>query len=204
MDKKNIIKKAMDKMKFGRVNIIARHGSTNSNGDKVFRGWKEVSTNQLTPKGREGAKALGEHLKKEIGSEDPKNYILITSDLNRAIDTAKIVSKETGIPVGKEYKDLRSQDTGDYTGVKEDDVKSQVEKNIEETPERALPGATESHNDFLKRVKQVFKQVPKDYPNKKIIMVLHHQVEVLQANGFNRATETMFQNGLRPGGHRHI
>ena len=33
---------------------------------------------------------------------------------------------------------------------------------------------------------------------------MHHQVDVLQKNNFNKATDAMFSNGIEPGGHRHI
>ena len=191
------------KSKQGKIVVIARHGSTNSNGDNVFRGWKETEENQLTGKGINDAEDLGHSIKKLVGKENPNNFIIVSSDLNRAIDTAKKVSKLTGISRGKEYKDLRSQDTGDFTGKKESEVKDQIEANIEKTPDKPLPGASECYNKFIDRIKNTLKpngEIEKDYPNKKIIVVTHHQVLVLKKNNFDRATEPMFQKGVQPGG----
>lgn len=193
-------------MKKGKIDIIARHGSTNSNGDKVFRGWKETTANQMTEKGHQDARDLGEKIKKVVGN-DYNDYVIVSSDLNRAIQTAQTVAKISGVPYVKYYKDLRSQDTGDYTGKKEEDVRDLIEKNIEETPDKNLPGASESYNNFINRIKKVLSPggtIEKDFPNKKIIVVTHHQVEVLHSNNFNRATEPMFKKGVEPGCFRII
>ncbi len=189
----------------GKIEIIARHGSTDSNGEKVFRGWEESKINQLTDKGKNDAKKLGESLKKEI--KDPENYIIISSDLQRAADTAKIVSKITGIKTGQAYPQLRSQDTGDYTGMKESLVKHKIDEMINKTPNKPLPGASESYNDFITRLKKTLKPgglIELHNPGKKIIVIAHHQVDVVQANDFDKATDAMFAKGLEPGGHRYL
>ena len=191
----------------GKIVAIARHGSTNNNGDKVFRGWEENPDNQLTDKGIQDAKNLGESVKKMIGKDNPNDYVLVCSDLNRAQDTADIVSQITGIPLGKSYKELRSQDTGDFTGKKEKDVKKEITNLIDKNPNKPLPGASESHVEFLNRVKGILSpdgKIAKDYPKKKIIAILHHQVEVEQANNFSSATDAMFDKGIEPGGLRKV
>ena len=198
----NLIKN-MKNDKIGQIVAVARHGSTDSNGEKVFRGWKESKRNQLSIKGKGDAIKLGQSVKKLVGN-NPKDYIIVYSDLNRAHDTAETVSRISGVPCGKAYKDLRSQDTGDFSGKKEDEVKDEIEEYTFEYPDKSLPGATESHTQFIKRIKNVFNQIPKDYPNKKIIVITHHQVEVLQANNFNKATQAMFDKGIEPGGLRTI
>ena len=197
------ITNVVDKHKNGwGIFMICRHGSTDSNGEKSFRGWKEVKINQLSEKGKQDVIHLGNKIKEYLKGEDLKDYIIVSSDLNRAKETANKVADITGIPIVKGYKDLRSQDTGDFTGKKEDDVKGHIEKNIDETPNTPLPGASESYNQFIDRIKNVLKpggKIEKDYPRKKIIVISHHQVQVLQYNDFNRATEPMFKKGIEPG-----
>lgn len=191
----------------GKIHIIARHGSTNSNGDKMFRGWKETPINQLSEKGKQDVIKLGNDLKNYIKGQNPNDYVIVSSDLNRAKETANKVSEITKIPIGKGYRDLRSQDTGSYSGRKEDDVKPQIQKNVKETPHMPLPGASESYNDFIKRMIKALKtqgEIEKDFPNKKIIVITHHQVEVLHKNNFNKAPEPMFLKGIPPGGFRTI
>ena len=191
----------LDDAKTGDIIAIARHGSTNSNGDKVFRGWNETPDNQLTNKGVHDAMRLGQDIKKMVGNK-PDKYVIVSSDLNRAIDTARIASDVSGVPTGKQYASLRSQDTGIFTGQKEEKVKKQVIKHIENSPDQPLPGATESHTEFVTRVKEALKPngiIEKDYPNKKIIPIVHHQVEILHKNNFGKTTESMFQGGIQPG-----
>jgi len=186
----------------GKIVAIARHGSTNSNGDNVFRGWAETPDNQLTLKGVGDAMKLGDSIKKMVGEGNPDDHVIVSSDLNRATDTAKTASKVSGVPLGKTYQALRSQDTGDFTGQKEDDVKKQITTLIKNHPDKPLPGASESHNDFTKRAKDALApggMIEKDHPHKKIIVITHHQVEVGHKNGFTPSTDEMFAKGLKPG-----
>lgn len=186
----------------GKIEYIARHGSTDSNGEKVFRGWAETKINQLTPKGKMDAMKLGHSIKTIIGHENPDDFVIVSSDLKRATDTAKTASKISGVPLGKSYSDLRSQDTGDYTGKKESEVKDIIVKHIEDHPDVPLPGASESHQDFINRSKQTLApngEIVKDYPGKKIIAVVHHQTEVSQLNNFGKNTDAMFSKGIKPG-----
>jgi 2,3-bisphosphoglycerate-dependent phosphoglycerate mutase len=60
---------------------VVRHGESETNLQKRWTGWMDV---QLTDKGREDARKAGEFLK---GITFDKIY---TSDLTRAIETAKI------------------------------------------------------------------------------------------------------------------
>lgn len=183
----------------GQIVAVARHGSTDSNGEKVFRGWDETPQNELTDKGKQDAVKLGESVKETVGNDNPKDYVIVSSDLQRAVDSAKTASEISGVPLGKKYFGLRSQDTGDYTGLKEADEKAEIQQHIEEHPDEPLAGASESHNDFVNRVKNAFEQVKQDNPGKKIIVVTHHQVEVLQANDFQKLTDAMFDKGIEPG-----
>lgn len=192
----------------GEIVALARHGETDSNGaDKAFRGWEETDKNQLTDKGKQDAKNIGESIKQIIGNDDPSKYVIVSSDLNRATDSAKIASDVSGVPQGKAYPELRSQDTGNFSGVKESEVKDQVKDINENHPDQALPGASESHDDFVKRTKDALKPgglIEQDNPGKKIIAVVHHQVEVMQANDFAKATDAMFEKGIKPGGLREL
>ena len=93
----------------------------------------------------------------------------------------------------------------EYIG--QSDVKDKIDYNIKNEPGKPLPGAKESHTEFLKRIQKVLKpngEIEKDYPNKKIIVVTHHQVEVLHANNFSKTTDAMFKKGIEPGTFRKV
>ena len=184
-------------MKEWVIGFIARHGSTDSNWEKKFRGWEETKLNQLSDKWKNDARKLWKRIKQLVNG-NPDDYILVSSDLNRAKDTTKMASDISWVSIGKEYPELRSQDTGDFTNIPEDEVKPQVIYYTENHPNLPLPWASESHLQFVDRVKKVFNQIPKDYPWKKIIVITHHQVEVLQANDFSALSDDMYKNWIEP------
>ena len=189
----------------GVIKYIARHGETKRNGgsDVVYRGWKEEPANQLDDKGIEDAEELGEEVKDMI--KNPRDFVIVTSDLNRARDTGKIVSDISEIKLGKKYYDLRSMDTGFYTGKSVKEYQPEIDKHIEDHPDKPLKGSCESYNEFIARVKKAFEEeIPEDYPGKKILVITHHQVEVLQGNHFEPIGDEHYKKGIKPGHIRKI
>jgi broad specificity phosphatase PhoE len=94
--------------------FLIRHGATKLNNDDVsvdrIRGWKDVP---LSPDGKREAKLLAE--KMERTKELPA--WLASSDLERAQETAWIISKELGIPLKKITQHFRPWDVGRYAGM---------------------------------------------------------------------------------------
>jgi len=179
----------------GQITMLIRHGSTDNNGEGNIRGWTEGPENQLTEKGKNDAKQAGIELAKSKIKPD----ILIPSDLKRAIHSAEIVSKESGVPVGKPEKGLRSQDMGIYTGKKEKPLRAMLEKFAFDKPGQKLPGSTESHNDFVNRIKTTLEGIKSKYQGKKIAVVTHHQVERLVDTNFGKEKGKLFNEGVKPG-----
>jgi broad specificity phosphatase PhoE len=181
------------------IKIIGRHGETKRNAGKpVYRGWDEEPENQLSEEGLEDAEYLGKCIKKEC--KNPKEWIIVTSDLQRARDTGIIASEVSGIKLGKKYYDLRSMDTGSFTGKPVHLHQKTIDDHVRQKPHLPLDGGSESYNDFIKRTKGAFeKKLIEDYPDKDIIVITHHQVEVLHANDFEYADDTMYKHGILPG-----
>ena len=75
--------------------ILVRHGESEHNAGLV----QGLDTN-LTKKGENQARRLGKKLKKEKISE------IYTSNLKRAKQTARIISKEINVPVKEGFKEL--------------------------------------------------------------------------------------------------
>ena len=82
------------------------HGTTTDNASKLCSGWKEAMLNQL---GKEQAKNLGN----VIREKGIKFDILITSDLQRAIDSSNIAFPEYNKMVDNR---LRECNYGDLDG----------------------------------------------------------------------------------------
>jgi phosphoserine phosphatase len=93
--------------------ILARHGNTPWNKDKIFRGSKDIP---LDDQGREEAKALGEWLK-----DDPIQAAY-TSPLSRSRDTALAIARHHNLEV-KDLPGLADLRYGDWEGVSLKEVK---------------------------------------------------------------------------------
>jgi broad specificity phosphatase PhoE len=93
--------------------ILARHGNTPWNKDKIFRGSKDIP---LDEQGREEAAALGEWLKDEV------IQAAYTSPLSRSRDTAQAVARHHNLEV-QDLPGLADLNYGDWEGVALKDVK---------------------------------------------------------------------------------
>ena len=130
------------------------HGTTYDNKAGKCSGWKQVELNEL---GQEQAQKLG-----EINSK-AKFDIVFTSDLIRAIDTAKIA-----FPKSTKIQDqrLRECNYGKYDG--KDKKFVNYEKHINIPFEDG-----ESLKDVIKRVKEFIEYVKENYSDKNIAIVSH-------------------------------
>jgi broad specificity phosphatase PhoE/phage gp29-like protein len=152
-----------------KMMILVRHGETNQNGNSNtdrIRGWHNV---QLNDKGRAQATALGKKLNGKID-------IIVSSDLDRASDTADDIAKETGAPVVK-TKALRPWDVGKYTGMHSKEVQGDMKQYVN-NPEKPIPEG-ESFNTFRSRALGYIKSLPEQYPGKRIAIVTHHRLDRL-------------------------
>lgn len=124
--------------------LFIRHGSTSLNEGgpehERTRGWSEAP---LSEKGRAEAQQAA-----EMAQHFPLKGI-VTSDLNRAMDTAKAVAQyHPGVPVIPTAA-LRPWDVGDYTGQIYTQVRPLLNDHLQ-TPDVKIPGG-ESFYDFANR-----------------------------------------------------
>ena len=149
-----------------KANIIfVRHGTTKLNSNDKIRGWSDPP---LDSKGLNEADNLGKKF------ENSKPDIIITSDLTRAQETAKAISKHTKVPITEVTKDLRPWDVGIATGQSVDKVLPLLKKHAEETPSIPIPEG-ESFNTFKKRFLGKVIDIQKKYPGKSVVIVAHHR-----------------------------
>lgn len=176
--------------------IFVRHGNTalNEDGDKI-RGWKDVP---LSPKGEEEAKRVGEQLK------DKEFKGIISSDLKRARQTAKEISRITGKPILGYTKSLRPWDAGIYTGTESSKVMEHFHRHINNPDEKIPEG--ESFNTFKKRYLQAILDIKKYFKGKPILIVAHHRNNVMldawikagRKNDLSIDSEQMKKKGISP------
>lgn len=129
------------------------HGTTYDNASKCASGWKDVELNDL---GKEQAVNLGKNTPFKFD-------ILFTSDLTRAVTSAKLA-----FPEYKSISDsrLRECNYGDYDGKDKSLVK--YEDHITES----FPNG-ESLKDVEKRVQDFISYLRENYPDKTIGIIAH-------------------------------
>lgn len=140
---------------------VVEHGEDTNTAQGLENGIKPTS---LTEKGIAYAKALGKHI-----VEKGKNLI-VTSDVARAKETAKISSEESGVKT-EVNKNLNTWNIGEHDGGKEGsfDEKYYVEHPAEK------PEGGESFNDFKTRMEKAYADV-KAMP-KEVQVVAHSKVQ---------------------------
>lgn len=168
----NTIKtEALQKAKNGQNIVIIRHGAT-PDEHTAMGGW---SNEGLGEKGISEAKKAAEELPEDVDG-------IITSDLRRAVITAKIVSRRTGVPILAEDPDLRSWKLGKFEGGNPKEVEPILEHFAQAEPNLKLPGGGESFNQYKARFLHGVEKLQKRYKGKKIAIVTHsHGTRILRA-----------------------
>jgi probable phosphoglycerate mutase len=175
---------------------IIRHGETDYNGETasadLIRGHTNVPLNK---RGIEQAHAMGKKLPKDITG-------LYTSDLDRAHDTAKIISEESGVPIIESSRGFRPWDVGKFGGQPSKTAVPKLIDYMENKPDEPVPGG-ESFNQFKDRALSNIQRAQEENPGEHIGIVSHHRVDRLVA-GLNPKTgeidpKVFGQKGEPPG-----
>ncbi|MBE5757729.1 MAG: histidine phosphatase family protein [Clostridiales bacterium] len=132
------------------------HGTTTDNADKLCSGWKQAMLNDL---GKEQAVNLG-NVSRERGD---KFDVIITSDLNRAIESSHLAFPKENKLVDSR---LRECNYGDFDGKHKSFVK--YEEHIEES----FPNG-ESLIDVENRMREFLDFIIQNYNGKTIGIVAH-------------------------------
>ncbi len=142
--------------------IIVRHGETKQNAVGIIQG---QSHGELSKKGIEQAKKLGGRLKNE------KINCMYTSDLKRAFDTAKLISKHhPKIPLIKR-KEIREIDFGDLQNKQKDKIDYYYHK--ENDPDYYKKNNVESLKKIYNRAKKFIDEITEKHKGETIVIVSH-------------------------------
>lgn len=121
---------------------------------------------ELSPKGLEQAENIGKNLAAELSG----GYIMYSSDLLRAKQTAKAAAEYLGIePVFK--TELRERNLGEAVGKSVQWLRENMEKPERTVDDRLFPSA-ESRRDEWNRLKPFFDEITEN-SEEKIIIVSH-------------------------------
>ena len=152
----------MNKLKI----YITRHGETQWNKESKMQGWKN---SDLTEKGVENAKKLGESLK------NVEFDYIYCSPLGRAIDTAKYIrgNRDTEITI---IESLKEMGFGICEGMEHEKVKElypSLQFNFWKKPHLYQPVNGERFDELINRVKKVLYDIIDNTSGENILIVSH-------------------------------
>lgn len=147
---------------------LVRHGETKDNVAKIMQGQRQ---GELTPVGIAQMEDLAVSLS-EIHID-----AIISSDLQRAYDSAQIIGRKLNRPVQITPK-LRERDWGDFTGRFIPDLKGSP-----------LPDNVEKMEDLLNRARSFLEWIKANYQGKIILAVGHGIInKAVQAVHYGKLT----------------
>jgi len=146
--------------------FLVRHGETKWNTSRRFQGHRDVP---LSPVGERQAERLALRLAGESLAA------VYTSDLARAVMTARAIAKPHGLCV-VQLKELREIDVGDWEGMSLDELhnarRTDVAKWLEDTVNNPIPGG-ESYANLRDRVVPKVMELVHAHPDASICVVSH-------------------------------
>ena len=131
---------------------LTRHGETVDNANQIMQGQTQ---GQLNEKGISQAEQLRDQLAAEHFDA------IVSSDLKRAIDTAKILAVPHGLPITTTPL-LRERDWGSFTG-----------RFIPDLKDEPWPDDIESLPALLSRARQFLDYIRTHYQGKRVLAVGH-------------------------------
>ncbi len=146
--------------------FLARHGETEENVAQILQGHLP---GHLTAKGQAQAGELARTLAKEAADFD----IILVSDLQRTVDTARIINSELHLPV-MPCRLLRERDWGSFTGV-----------SIAQAHNEPIPNDAETMEQMFERAATFLRHVCQHYEGKRVLAVGHGL--------FNRTIQAAYQ-----------
>ncbi|WP_375384439.1 histidine phosphatase family protein [uncultured Microbacterium sp.] len=93
---------------------LVRHGETDWNRDRRIQGTTDIPLNDTgRQQARDAAADLGVQLEGPV--------VIVSSDLSRARETAQIIAAELGLPLPRQYAELRERAYGAAEGISSDE-----------------------------------------------------------------------------------
>src|SRR5436189_3541202 len=137
--------------------VYETHSLTVDNERGFATGWLP---GELSPKGREGAVALGERRRNDGIA------CVFTSDLRRAVDTADLAFRDSDIPIRRDAR-LRECNYGQLNGAPVEEIEPR-ERYIDEP----YPGG-ESWRQAVDRLRDFLDDVVPEFESRRILVIGH-------------------------------
>jgi broad specificity phosphatase PhoE len=138
--------------------VYETHSISVDNERGIATGWLD---GELSERGREAARALGER-RRDDGVD-----VVFASDLGRAVETAEIAFRDSGIAIRLDPR-LRECDYGELNGAPVARIEAERGRRIDEP----YPGG-ESYRQVVERVRAFLHEVALEYDGKRVLVVSH-------------------------------
>ena len=142
--------------------LVVRHGQTDWNVENRWQGWLDPPLNET---GRQQATQRSQHL-----DQEPRFNALVTSDLQRAAETARILGQHLGLQV-TESAAFRERHGGLWEGHTAEEIELRWPTERAAWRERKIDSPPEGENDEVlwARVLQGIEELPE----KRALVVTH-------------------------------
>ena len=147
--------------------VIIRHGYSVSNKERMFAGQMDVKLDEL---GLSQAEDTAKYI-----LENYKIDAVYSSDLSRAVDTAKPLANALGLPIIT-YKELREISAGCWEGMYIKEVKSEYPKEFSKWANdvgNARCGDGETTAELIERGRKIFKKIAHENDGKTVAVATH-------------------------------
>ncbi|RKO66471.1 alpha-ribazole phosphatase [Desulfofundulus salinus] len=145
---------------------LVRHGETIWNAEFRFQGHSDIA---LSPRGLEQARALARRLRGENFSA------FYSSDLQRALNTARILAEPHGLPV-MALRALREINFGAWEGLTVEEIKARYARELQQWWHDPLytriPGG-ETLAEVVERVTRAVREIVERHPTGQVVVVCH-------------------------------
>jgi broad specificity phosphatase PhoE len=138
--------------------VFETHSISVDNERGIATGWLD---GELSERGREAARLLGER-RREGGIA-----VVFASDLGRAVATAEIAFRDSGIPIRFDAR-LRECDYGELTGM----ASARLEEERSRRIDVPYPGG-ESYRDCVERMRSFLADLASEYEGSRVLVIGH-------------------------------
>jgi broad specificity phosphatase PhoE len=144
--------------------LLLRHAPTGWNYEQRRQGWADQP---LTMAARRVARAWADRA--------PARFdVIVSSDLRRARDTARIIAAAVGLGGVGELEGLREQHQGAWTGLTKEQIRRRWPERLRERPRRPVDG--ETPDAVLQRVLATLDGIAAAHKGRAVLAVTHSGV----------------------------
>ena len=165
--------------------LLVRHGQSEWNASGRWQGWAESDLSDL---GRQQAFEASA----AVGAVDA----IVASDLQRALQTALIISESVGVGPVLVEPDLRERDVGEWTGRTRDEIEARWPGDLERWRMGELPSPPggERNEDIIVRVERGLRRIATDCDGGEVLAISHGGVMRLLERAHGVESPPVFSN----------